>query len=97
MLSLSFRTVNKLNDLVNSDLPGRPAFQCKEFKVGAEELEFYCRDVLQSVRALYGDLQFADHLVFAPERHYTSQECSCRINNEMHIGDWWWTVQVRDL
>jgi hypothetical protein len=32
--------------------------------------------------------------VFAPERHYTNEERTCRIYNEMHTGDWWWTVQV---
>lgn len=51
---------------------------------------------MQCVRALYGDPRFADHLVFAPERHYTSQERSSRIYNEMHTGDWWWAVQVRE-
>jgi hypothetical protein len=50
---------------------------------------------MQCIRALYGDPQFAEHLVFAPERHYTSREHSCRIYNEMHTGDWWWSVQVR--
>lgn len=96
-LGLSFRTVNELNDILDSELPDRAPFERKEFKVGDEELEFYCRDVMQSIQALYGDPRFADHLVFAPERHYTSQERNCRIYNEMHTGNWWWMVQVREL
>lgn len=52
---------------------------------------------MQCIQALYGDPRFADHLVFAPERHYTNHERSCRIYNEMHTGDWWWSVQVREL
>jgi hypothetical protein len=43
------------------------------------------------------DPQFADDLVFAPEQHYTSEERTCRVYNEIHTGDWWWTVQVRTL
>ena len=78
-------------------MEGRPAFQRKVFKVGDEDLEFYCRDVIQCIRVLYGDLRFVEHLVFAPERHYTSHERNCRIYNDMHTGDWWWIVQVREL
>jgi hypothetical protein len=96
-LGLSFRTVKELNNIVDTELPGRPSFQRKEFKVGDEEHEFYCRDVMQCIQALYGDPRFADHLVFVPERHYTNHERSCRVYNEMHTGDWWWTVQVRKL
>ena len=87
--------VNELNDIVDSELPGRAPFERKEFKVGDEKLEFYCRDVIQCLRALYSDTRFAEHLVFVPERHYTSHECTCHIYNEMHTGDWWWMVQVR--
>lgn len=35
-------------------------------------------------------------MVFAPEQHYTNAEKTHRIYNEMHTGDWWWSVQVRD-
>ena len=97
-LGLSYRTVNQLNDIIDNKLPGRPPFQCKEFIIGdsndPEHLEFYCRDVVECIRSLYGDPQFAQDLAFAPERHYTSPEHMCRIYNEMHTGDWWWTVQV---
>lgn len=86
-----------MNQILDHELEGRPSFQRKEVKVGDEVLEFYSRDVIQCIRALYGDPQFAEHLVFAPERHYTSQERSCRVYNEIHTGDWWWTVQVRKL
>ena len=95
-----FETIKQLNKIVDGELlggPGRPSFQRKEVKVGDEELEFYCRDAVQSIQALYGDPQFADQLVFTPERHYTSHERSCRIYNEMHTGDWWWAVQVSEI
>ena len=57
-------------------------------------MEFYSRDVIDSIRSLYGDPRFAQHMAFAPERHYTSHERTTRIYNEMYTGDWWWTVQV---
>ena len=97
MLGLSFRTVKELDDHLDSKMTGRPSFECKEFKVGNEDLEFYSRDILGCIQTLYGDPQFADHLTFAPKRHYTSDKHSSRIYNEMHTGDWWWTVQVHQI
>jgi Plavaka transposase len=65
--------------------------------IGGEKLEFYSRDGLECIRSLYGDPQFTQDLVFAPERHYTSRERTSRLYNEMYTCDWWWTVQVRKL
>ena len=78
-------------------MPGRPPFECKVLNIGGEKLEFYCRDALDCIRSIYGDPQFAQDLVFAPERHYTSHERTSRLYNEMYTCDWWWTVQVRKL
>jgi hypothetical protein len=83
-----------LNNIIDNKLPGRPSFRCQILQVGDETLEFYYRDVLECIRSLYGDPEFAQHLVFAPERHYTSDERTSRIYNEMYTGDWWWSVQV---
>jgi len=93
-LGLSYRTANQLNAIIDNDLSGRPPFKCQKFKIGDETLEFYYRDVVECIRSLYGDPQFVQDLILAPERHYTSPERTCRIYNEMHTGDWWWTVQV---
>jgi Plavaka transposase len=96
-LGLSFRTVKELNEKIDDELPACPPFQCKEVSFGGECLEFYYRDTIKCIQAIYGDPQFAHDLVFAPERHYTSEERMCRIYNEMHTGDWWWKVQVSKL
>lgn len=96
-LGLSFHTVRELNEKIDDELPGCPPFQCKEVTFGEERLEFYYRDVMNCIRTIYGDPQFAHHLVFAPERHYTTQERTCRIYNELYTGDWWWKVQVIKL
>ena len=93
-LGLSYSTANELNRIIDSDLPGQPPFQRKELIIGNECLEFHSRDVIECIRSLYGDPQFAQDLAFAPERHYTSHECSSRIYNEMYTGDWWWSAQV---
>ena len=84
-----------MNEVIDKKLARRPKFQCKEFIIGDECLEFYCRDALECIRSLYGDPEFAQDLTFAPERHYTSDERTSRLYNEMYTGDWWWAVQVR--
>jgi hypothetical protein len=93
-LGLSFSTVKELNGIIDTKLPGRGPFRCKVVNIGGERLEFHFRDVIESIRSLYGDPQFMHGLAFAPERHYTSPERTCRIYNEMYTGDWWWMVQV---
>lgn len=93
-LGLSYRTPKELNDIIDKELPGRPPFQCAEFVIGGISLQFYYRDILQCIRTIYGDPEFARDLVFAPERHYTDRERTCRVYSEMHTGEWWWAVQV---
>ena len=95
-LDLSYRSTRELNTIIDNDLPGPPPFQCRELVIGHEHLLFFCRDALQCIRSLYGNPEFVRDLVFAPEHHYTNDERTCRIVNEMHTGDWWWTVQVRN-
>jgi hypothetical protein len=96
-LGLSFHTIHGLNKMIDDELPARPPFQCKEVSFGGERLEFHYRDVMKCIRAIYGDPQLSQDLVFAPERHFTSEERTCRVYNEMHTGDWWWKVQVSNL
>ena len=82
--------------MIDANLPGRPPFRCKKLTVNGEPLEFYSRDVIECIRCLFGDPQFAQHLAVAPERHYTGHERTTRIYNKIHTGDWWWKVQVSD-
>ena len=94
-LGLSYRTVKELNSIVD-DLPGRPPFKCQDVLIGNQTLQFHFRDVLHSIRAIYGDPEFARDLIFAPERHYVDRERTRRVYSEMYTGDWWWSVQVRN-
>ena len=91
-LGLLYRNIKQLNNIIDTKIPGCPHFQCKELVIGYEHLKFYCRDVIECIRSLYGDPRFAQELVFAPERHYTDHERTCQIYNKIYMGDWWWLV-----
>ncbi|KAG2032666.1 hypothetical protein BDR03DRAFT_1015017 [Suillus americanus] len=49
----------------------------------------------QIIVALYGDLDFADYLVFAPECHYTDDDETVWLYSDMHTGKWWWNTQKK--
>lgn len=74
---------------------GRPRFIRREIKVAGEVFEVFYRDIIQCVRALYGDPEFTGLLVFAPERHYADADHTVRVYFDMHTGRWWWDTQVR--
>ena len=93
-LGLSYSTSGELNKIVDT-LPGPPPFETNEFTIGGERLQFHCRNIILCVKALFGNPEFAEDLIFAPEWHYTDDQRTCRIYNELHTGDWWWSVQVR--
>ncbi|KAH9173949.1 hypothetical protein EDB89DRAFT_2152812 [Lactarius sanguifluus] len=92
-LELSYRNPRELNNIIDQ-LPGRPPFKCWELLISDETLHFYYRDIVQCLRALYGDPEFARDMVFTPERHYTRHDRTCRVYSDMHTGDWWWAVQT---
>jgi Plavaka transposase len=63
--------------------------------VAGEVFEVYHRDIIQCIKALYGDPQFIQNMVFAPEQHFKHQgEDSVRLYHDMHTGQWWWKTQV---
>lgn len=96
-LGLSYRSTKELNSIIDKDLPGRPSFACRDLTIGGETLHLYHRDILQCIRALYGNPEFTRDLIFAPERHFTDPERTCQVFSDMHTGEWWWEVQVREL
>jgi hypothetical protein len=84
-----------LNKIIDEKIPDQPQFFREEVIVAGHTYEIYRRDVIECIRALFGDPEFAPHLVFAPERHYTDQSKTARVYHEMHTGQWWWETQVR--
>ena len=95
MLRLSFKNSRELDIIIDGRLSsGRPQFVRREIKVAGEIFEVFYRDVIQCVRALFGDPEFAGILVFTPERHYTDADHTTRVYFDMHTGRWWWETQV---
>ena len=69
----------------------------KEVVVGGQAFEVYFRDILDCIRALYGNPEFSKTLVFAPERHYLDSAKTKQAYHEMHTGEWWWEKQVNPV
>ncbi|KAG1820104.1 hypothetical protein EV424DRAFT_1472488 [Suillus variegatus] len=53
------------------------------------------KECIECVKALYGDPDFADFLVFTPERHYADKEQTVQLFHDMHTGKWWWNTQKK--
>ncbi|KAH7920917.1 hypothetical protein BV22DRAFT_1107450 [Leucogyrophana mollusca] len=95
-LGLSYKNSQELNRIIDEKIPSqRPRFQRKEIKVAGEAFDVYFHDILECVKALYGDPKFAQYLVFAPERHYSDEDQTQRLFHEMHTGKWWWDTQIK--
>ncbi|KAJ7222751.1 hypothetical protein B0H12DRAFT_1078209 [Mycena haematopus] len=78
---------------VEGKLPGRPKFTRSEVVVNGEVFYLYSRDILECVRALWGDTSFAPYLFVVPERHYIDKDKTVRMYHNMHTGKWWWSTQ----
>jgi len=66
-LGLSYKTENKLNSIINNNLPGCPPFKTQELVIRGECLEFHYQEILPSIQAIFGNLELAHDMVFAPE------------------------------
>ncbi|KAJ7150607.1 hypothetical protein C8R46DRAFT_846333, partial [Mycena filopes] len=93
-LGLSYKNSQELNRIIDKELPsGRPVFKRQEIVVGGEAFDVYFRPIMECVRALYGDPEFAQDLVFAPQRHYADPDKTIRIYHDIHTAEWWWQTQ----
>ncbi|KAJ7673177.1 hypothetical protein DFH06DRAFT_1266823 [Mycena polygramma] len=86
-------TSAELNKIIDDKLPGRPRFSRSEVVVNGEVFYLYSRNVLECVRALWGDTDFAPYLFVLPERHHIDKEKKIRMYHNMHTGKWWWSTQ----
>ena len=93
-LGLSFKNSKELNAIVDQKLPARPKFKHEEIVIGGEACDVYFRDIIECVRALYSDPEFAPYLVILPEKHFTDDKKTTRLFHDMHTGKWWWGTQV---
>ncbi|KAJ3007471.1 hypothetical protein NUW54_g3539 [Trametes sanguinea] len=92
-LGLSYRSSQELNALVDQLPSSRPRFVRQEVEIGGETFEMFLRDILECIRALFGDPDFAGILVFRPERHYADEDHQVRVYFDVHTGEWWWATQ----
>lgn len=94
-LGLSFKSSVELNGIIDDKIPShRPAFTRESFTLGGEVFELYKRNILECVKALFSDPEFAPYLKYAPEKHYTDDTTTTRLYHDMHTGEWWWATQV---
>ncbi|KAI0351066.1 hypothetical protein OH77DRAFT_1411790, partial [Trametes cingulata] len=94
LLGLSYTTTQELNNIIDTHLSsGRPRFTRREIIIGGECFEFFYRNIIDCVRALFSDPEFAGILVFRPERHYADEDHQVRVYFDMHTGEWWWSTQ----
>ncbi|KAG2139381.1 hypothetical protein BD769DRAFT_1327159, partial [Suillus cothurnatus] len=55
----------------------------------------YYHNIIECVKSLYGDPDFARYLTFAPEQHYADDDQTVRLFHDMHTGKWWWETQKK--
>ena len=96
-LKLSYRNSNELNKIINSSLPSHPRFKHHEVIIAGEAFEFYARDIVECLKALWADPDFLPFLVFEPQEHFADDNHTIRLVHDMHTGKWWWDTQVRNL
>ena len=53
------------------------------------------RDIIECVKALFGDPELAPYLILAPECHYADPDKTICQYHDMHTGKWWWSTQKR--
>ncbi|KAJ7821262.1 hypothetical protein B0H14DRAFT_2831726 [Mycena olivaceomarginata] len=92
-LGLSYGNSIELNAIIDEKLPGRPKFTRSEVVVAGEVFELYSRNIIECVRALFGNTDFAPYLFVVPERHYADEDQTIRLYHNMHTGKWWWSTQ----
>ncbi|KAG2047073.1 hypothetical protein BDR06DRAFT_985326 [Suillus hirtellus] len=92
-IGLSFKNTWELNKIIDNELPGHLKFKCDQIVIANEAFDIYYRDIIECIKALFSDPNFADVLAFAPERHYADKDEMIRLYHEMHTGKWWWNSQ----
>ncbi|KAG1882302.1 uncharacterized protein F5891DRAFT_1204038 [Suillus fuscotomentosus] len=95
-LSLSFKNANELNAIVDHELlTGQPKFKQEQIIVAGEAFDVYCHDMIECIKSLYSDPDFARYLVFVPEHHYADEDETVHLFHNMHTGKWWWDTQKK--
>ncbi|KAJ7577335.1 hypothetical protein C8J56DRAFT_1007166 [Mycena floridula] len=95
-LQLSFKNSVELNKIIDSQLPtSRPRFQRQEIIIQGEVLELYYRDVLECIKSLFSNPEFAPYTKYTPEVHFKDIGKKVRLYHDMHTAKWWWETQAK--
>ncbi len=95
LLCINFKNMTELNTIIDKKiLSDQPKFVAEEIIVAGQAFDLYRRNILECVRALYGDPEHAQYLCFAPECHYANKDQMIRVFHNFHTGRWWWDTQV---
>ncbi|KAI9455524.1 hypothetical protein F5148DRAFT_1288224 [Russula earlei] len=92
-LGLSYKSSNQLNKIIDERLPGHPAFHCHEVIVAGKAFKFFSHNVIECLTVLWGDIDFAEHLIVEPECHYVDTNQMIHHFFDMQTGKWWWCTQ----
>jgi Plavaka transposase len=84
----------ELNSIIDNKLPARPQFKRREIVIGGESVEMYSRDIVECIKSLWANPEFASLLAVEPERHYSDADHTVRVFHEMNTAKWWWATQV---
>ncbi|THU86756.1 hypothetical protein K435DRAFT_683009 [Dendrothele bispora CBS 962.96] len=96
-LGLSYKNSQELNAIINKHIPPPcPSFVRQEVVVQGQSVEFYSRDILECLKSLWANPDFATQLIVEPERHYVDEDKTIRAYHDMHTGKWWWNKQVHE-
>ncbi|THU88727.1 hypothetical protein K435DRAFT_679303, partial [Dendrothele bispora CBS 962.96] len=93
-LGLSYKNSRELNIIIDKYIPPPcPSFVRQEVVVQGQPIEFYSRDLLECLKSLWGNPDFAGQLIVEPELHYVDEDMTIRAYHDMHTGKWWWDKQ----
>ncbi|KIY61007.1 hypothetical protein CYLTODRAFT_318311, partial [Cylindrobasidium torrendii FP15055 ss-10] len=91
-LGLSFKNTSGLHQQLDSVPLRAGEWQVKHLTFPDREDDPFIlrhRDVLNAIKALWGDPNLAKHIVYRPSRIFTDREKKHRIVNEMWTAEWW--------
>ncbi|KAG2114756.1 uncharacterized protein F5147DRAFT_530123, partial [Suillus discolor] len=95
-LGLSFKNANELDKIIDHELlTGCPKFKQEQIVVAGESFDVYHHDIIECIKSLYGDPDFARYLTFTPEHHYADEDQTIRLLHDMNTGKWWWNTQKK--
>ncbi|KAG8706171.1 hypothetical protein FRC09_002544 [Ceratobasidium sp. 395] len=82
-------------------LPHGPKWEAFEVDIDAPEQRrgsasyLFCRLLIDVIRDILGNVLLKDDMHYAPEYHWTAEDCKTRVYSETWTGNWWWNMQLR--